>query len=150
MVVAFPSVSLTQVFFTVSHLIILSYATEVCIFFFAVAPVINNVKGTFEITDIRDLISITTGAVVTIPRGVSVKIQCIAKGVPFPKITWYKKTEESNHRVLVRSGSTDKILDDHSISISHAELADAAEYICVAANIAGRDEGTTLLNIGSK
>ena len=43
-----------------------------------------------------------------------------------------------------------KVMYDRSLSISHAAVSDAAYYTCVAANIAGKDEGSTLLNVGSK
>lgn len=107
-------------------------------------------RGAFEITDIRDLISITTGAVVTIPRGVAVRIKCIATGVPQPKITWYRRGENHKERSLLVSNENLKILKDNSLSIKHTLVVDAAFYTCVATNIAGHDEGTTHLNIGSK
>lgn len=43
-----------------------------------------------------------------------------------------------------------KIMKDYSLHISHTLVVDAAYYTCVATNIAGQDEGTTHLNIGSK
>lgn len=126
------------------------YIVDCVTFCFSVPPLISNVKGTFEITDIRDLISITTGAVVTIPRGVSVRIKCIATGVPAPTITWYRRRPGMNKRYAVVPSAAVKIMYDYSLSISHAAVNDAAYYICVASNIAGRDEGSTVLNIGSK
>lgn len=119
-------------------------------FFFSVPPLISNVRGAFEITDIRDLVSITTGAVVTIPRGVSVRIKCIATGVPTPNITWYRRVENSQERSLLLPNQNMKIMKDSSLLITHTVVVDAAYYTCVATNIAGQDEGTTHLNIGSK
>ena len=119
-------------------------------FFFSVPPLISNVKGTFEITDIRDLVSITTGAVVTIPRGVSVSIKCIATGVPPPNITWYRQGDNSKEKSLLSPNENMKIMKDYSLHITHTLVVDAAYYTCVATNIAGQDEGTTHLNIGSK
>lgn len=113
-----------------------------------VPPLISNVKGTFEITDIRDIVSITTGAVVTIPRGVTVRIKCIATGVPTPSIVWYKHLPGRKRRYRVVQGQDVKVLYDHSLSITHAAVNDAAYYICVASNIAGKDEGSTRLSIG--
>ena len=43
-----------------------------------------------------------------------------------------------------------KVLYDSSLSISHTAVNDAAHYTCVATNVAGKDEGSTVLNIGSK
>lgn len=43
-----------------------------------------------------------------------------------------------------------KVMYDNSLWISHTSVTDAAYYTCVASNIAGKDEGTTVLNIGSK
>ena len=117
---------------------------------FSVPPLISNVKGTFEITDIRDLISITTGAVVTIPRGVSVRISCLATGVPTPTITWYRRLPGMKERHPVVFSHSLKVLYDGSLSITNSAINDAAYYICVASNIAGKDEGSTLLNVGSK
>lgn len=122
---------------------------KICVFF-AVPPLISNVKGTFEITDIRDLVSITTGAVVTIPRGVAVRIKCIATGVPPPNITWYRLGENTKERSLLVPNENMKIMKDYSLQIAHTLVVDAAYYTCVATNIAGQDEGTTHLNIGSK
>ena len=118
--------------------------------FFAVPPLISNVRGSFEITDIRDLVSITTGAVVTIPRGVAVRIKCIATGVPSPNITWYRKGQNAKERSLLVPNDNMKIMKDYSLLIAHTLVVDAAYYTCVATNIAGQDEGTTHLNIGSK
>ena len=114
-----------------------------------VPPLISNVKGTFEITDLRNLVSITTGAVVTIPRGVSIRIKCIATGIPRPNITWYQhQNMESRHPIIPNDAV--KVMYDNSLSISHTAVTDAAYYTCVARNIAGKDEGTTVLNVGSK
>lgn len=113
-------------------------------------PLISNVKGSFEITEIRDLVSITTGAVVTIPRGVAVRIKCIATGIPSPNITWYRKGENTKEKSLLVPNENMKIMKDYSLHISHTLVVDAAYYTCVATNIAGQDEGTTHLNIGSK
>lgn len=113
-------------------------------------PLISNVKGSFEITDIRDLVSITTGAVVTIPRGVAVRIKCIATGVPSPNITWYRKGQNAKDKSLLVPSDNMKIMKDYSLQIAHTLVVDAAYYTCVATNIAGQDEGTTHLNIGSK
>lgn len=118
--------------------------------FFAVPPLISNIIGSFEITDIRDLVSITTGAVVTIPRGVAVRIKCIATGVPSPNITWYRRGENSKEKSLLVPNENTKIMKDYSLQIAHTLVVDAAYYTCVATNIAGQDEGTTHLNIGSK
>lgn len=118
--------------------------------FFAVPPLISNVKGSFEITDIRDLVSITTGAVVTIPRGVAVRIKCIATGVPSPNITWYRKGQNAKDKSLLVPNDNMNIMKDYSLLIAHTLVVDAAYYTCVATNIAGQDEGTTHLNIGSK
>ena len=41
-------------------------------------------------------------------------------------------------------------MKDYSLQIAHTLVVDAAYYTCVATNIAGQDEGTTHLNIGSK
>ena len=43
-----------------------------------------------------------------------------------------------------------KVLYDNSLSISHTAVNDAAYYTCVASNVAGKDEDSTVLNIGSK
>ena len=59
------------------------FATAILIYFpvysltilSSVPPKISNVKGTFEVTDIRELVSITTGAVVTVPKGVAIRIR---------------------------------------------------------------------------
>lgn len=116
---------------------------------FSVPPVIKNVRGSFEVTDIRDLISITTGAVVTVPKGVSIKIKCDATGVPKPNITWYRVAEGSkNWEPVGRSNKRLYVDKDSFLSIQRSKDVDIARYICVATNIAGRDEGVTYLNIG--
>ncbi|XP_068741513.1 hemicentin-1-like isoform X2 [Montipora capricornis] len=115
----------------------------------AVPPLISNVRGKFEVTDIRDIVSITTGAVVTILRGVAVRIKCLATGVPTPKITWYRNRPGMKKRYPVVQSEQLKVLYDHSLSISHAAVNDAAYFTCVATNVAGEDEGSTLLSIGA-
>ena len=117
---------------------------------FPVPPLISNVRGKFEVTDIRDIVSITTGAVVTILRGVAVRIKCLATGVPTPKITWYRNRPGMKKRYPVVQSEQLKVLYDHSLSISHAAVNDAAYFTCVATNVAGEDEGSTLLSIGGK
>lgn len=122
---------------------------KICVFSYVpVPPLISNVKGTFEITDIRDIVSITTGAVVTIPRGVTVRVKCLATGIPTPSIAWYKQLPGRKKRYPVVQGQDVQVLYDFSLSITNAAVNDAAYYICVASNIAGKDEGSTRLSIG--
>ncbi|KAK3738145.1 hypothetical protein QZH41_016645, partial [Actinostola sp. cb2023] len=115
----------------------------------ATPPVITNVRGSFDVTDIRELISITTGAVITIPRGVSIRIRCETTGIPTPKITWFKVSEGSKIRQPIGSKDEETFIDkDGFLFIERTKELDIAQYICVATNIAGRDEGITYLNVG--
>ena len=112
---------------------------------------ITNLRGSFEVTDIRDLVSITTGAVVTVPRGVSIKISCEVSGVPTPNITWYRVPEGSKKWLQIASTADPfSVSKDGSLFIERSKEVDIAQYICVATNVAGRDEGITHLNVGGK
>ena len=121
----------------------------------------KNLKGSFEVTDIRELLSITTGAVVTAPKGISITIRCEATGVPAPTITWFRHhagaadvsgldQSAASSYVRVRPSRNVRILDQRSLSLSSSKVLEATEYMCVATNVVGRDEGKTVINIGGR
>ena len=74
-------------------------------------------------------------------------IDCPAKGVPRPKITWYKDGQE----IFPENEPTIRILSyGRRIEISRADVQDSGRYTCVAENPAGRSEEVFNLNVWSE
>lgn len=66
-------------------------------------------------------------------RGKPIILQCNAMGIPFPNVTWYRDAtpiEEDDRTHLLLSGRQLEIYDTTE--------NDAASYVCVAVNAAGR------------
>lgn len=72
-----------------------------CVFMFLVLFLISNVRGKFEVIDIRDIVFIIIGVVVIIFRGVVVWIKCLVIGVLMLKIMWYRNCLGMKKRYLV-------------------------------------------------
>ena len=74
-------------------------------------------------------------------------IDCPAKGVPLPKITWYKDNQE----IFAENEPTMRILSNgRRLEITTADVSDTGDYRCVAENPAGKVEENFKLNVWSE
>ncbi|XP_039591708.1 hemicentin-1 isoform X2 [Polypterus senegalus] len=71
-----------------------------------------------------------------------VSLECEARGMPVPAITWYRDGQPiiASHQVLYNDRG-------HFLQIPQAQLSDAGRYTCRATSIAGSAEKTYLLDI---
>ncbi|KAI1236572.1 hypothetical protein IHE44_0014825 [Lamprotornis superbus] len=64
----------------------------------------------------------------------SALLECAAEGVPAPRITWRK-----DGAVLTGNSSRYSVLEDGSLHIPWAQVADSGRYVCMATNAAGSE-----------
>ncbi|KAM4896067.1 hemicentin-1 [Sylvia borin] len=64
----------------------------------------------------------------------SALLECAAEGVPAPRITWRK-----DGAVLTGNNSRYWVLEDGSLHIPWAQVADTGRYVCMATNAAGSE-----------
>ncbi|RMC08359.1 hypothetical protein DUI87_14601 [Hirundo rustica rustica] len=64
----------------------------------------------------------------------SVLLECAAEGVPAPRITWRK-----DGAVFTGNNSRYSVLEDGSLHIPWAQVADTGRYMCMATNAAGSE-----------
>ncbi|KAL9846109.1 hemicentin-1 isoform 2-T2 [Geothlypis trichas] len=64
----------------------------------------------------------------------SALLECAAEGVPAPRITWRK-----DGAVFTGNNSRYLVLEDGSLHIPWAQVADAGRYVCMATNAAGSE-----------
>ncbi|XP_066048296.1 hemicentin-1 [Chamaea fasciata] len=64
----------------------------------------------------------------------SALLECAAEGVPTPRITWRK-----DGAVLTGNNSRYWVLEDGSLHIPWAQVADTGRYVCMATNAAGSE-----------
>ncbi|KAM3915384.1 hemicentin-1 [Leptodactylus fuscus] len=71
-----------------------------------------------------------------------ITLECDARGIPHPTITWYKDEEtilSSSHTIFIENGKY--------LQISEAKTTDSGKFTCRATNIAGNSEKTYVLDI---
>ncbi|EDM09581.1 hemicentin 1 (predicted) [Rattus norvegicus] len=64
----------------------------------------------------------------------SIALECLAEGVPSPRITWRK-----DGVVLAESHARYSILENGFLHIQSAHITDTGRYLCMATNVAGTD-----------
>ncbi|NXH90756.1 HMCN1 protein, partial [Edolisoma coerulescens] len=64
----------------------------------------------------------------------SALLECAAEGVPVPRITWRK-----DGAVFTGNNSRYSVLEDGSLHIPWAQVADTGRYVCMASNAAGSE-----------
>ena len=94
-----------------------------------------------EIKSANHVIQTTVGGSITVLRGVQLIINCPAKGIPEPKISW--KRLNAYHDIDPRVGLT----VDHSLKINDITSEDAGTYICIAKNTAGVDRSAINVHV---
>ncbi|XP_072488817.1 hemicentin-2 isoform X3 [Notamacropus eugenii] len=65
----------------------------------------------------------------------SVSLECLASGVPTPRISWYRGRQPISPKPGVMV-----LADGRVLRIKRAQLSDAGSYRCVASNVAGSSE----------
>ncbi|XP_044528060.1 hemicentin-1 [Gracilinanus agilis] len=66
-----------------------------------------------------------------------IKLECEARGLPVPVITWHK-----DGRLIISSPQALYVDKGHFLHISHAQVSDSGKYTCHVTNIAGTAEKT--------
>ena len=84
-------------------------------------------------------VTATIGDTITILRGASVAIGCVAIGSPKPGITWLKDGQGIVPTERLR------VSENGSLVISKALVSDTAQYTCVAGNAYGTAQETSSL-----
>uniref|UniRef100_H0WC62 Hemicentin-1 n=1 Tax=Cavia porcellus TaxID=10141 RepID=H0WC62_CAVPO len=64
----------------------------------------------------------------------SIILECLAEGVPTPKITWRK-----DGAILTGNHARHSILENGFLHIQSVHVTDTGRYLCMAANVAGTD-----------
>lgn len=64
-----------------------------------------------------------------------VKLECEARGVPIPTITWYRKGD-----AIFSSRRAQYVEQGHYLKIPRAQASDAGQYTCKVTNVAGSTE----------
>ncbi|NXY61032.1 HMCN1 protein, partial [Callaeas wilsoni] len=72
----------------------------------------------------------------------SALLECAAEGVPAPRITWRK-----DGAVFSGNNSRYSVLEDGSLHIPWAQVADTGRYVCMATNAAGSERQRTDLRV---
>ena len=94
-----------------------------------------------EVNATKTSVKLTIGTNVTTLGGKSVTLLCPTKGMPKPRIFWYKDAIELEATDEITFGvNGELILEDVSIE-------DAGRYTCVAENEFGRDKMSTMVNV---
>ncbi|KAM6962600.1 hemicentin-1 [Aplochiton taeniatus] len=106
--------------------------------------VASNIAGNFTMTvhlSVHVLPSIQPGPrVMKVQVGHPVELPCVVRGTPEPSLTWLKDSA-----ALLLDGAQYRIAADGSLVLSQVGLSDEGVYMCVASNIAGRDEASVQL-----
>ncbi|KFP01647.1 Hemicentin-1, partial [Calypte anna] len=72
----------------------------------------------------------------------SVVLECVAEGVPTPRVTWRK-----DGAVLTGNNTRYSMLEDGSLHIHSAHVTDTGRFVCMATNAAGTERKRTDLQV---
>ena len=84
----------------------------------------------------------------------TIVLDCAARGVPLPVITWWKATDTSvvqvkGERISVTEGRGNEEIRS-TLEITMAQIEDAGVYICRVENYVRTDEHMAIVTVGSK
>lgn len=84
----------------------------------------------------------------------TIVLDCAARGIPLPVITWWKATDTAvvqvkGERISVTEGREDGEVRS-TLEITMAQIEDAGVYICRAENNVHTDEHMANVTVGSK
>lgn len=74
-----------------------------------------------------------------------INLDCIAKGIPHPRLIWYKGSQ-----MLVPGPRVSFSADGEHLKITHATASDAGKYTCLAVNEAGDTEAEHYVKVHGK
>ena len=94
-----------------------------------------------EVNATRTNVKLTIGTNVTTLGGKSVTLLCPTKGVPKPRIFWYKDAIELEANDEITFGPNGELI------LEDVRIEDAGRYTCVAENEFGRDKMSTMVNV---
>ncbi|MEE6503271.1 hypothetical protein FKM82_004785 [Ascaphus truei] len=104
--------------------------------FFAEAPVITSSRRNTTNLDVSSIFAIV-GDTVGTRTGVNVTLECPAKGLPHPKITWLKKEFSlANNSFLLSNGS---------LLLRNISAENEGTYVCIATNPLGKAVAMSVL-----
>ena len=83
-------------------------------------------------------LKVAVGSKIETISGASVTLICKSSGFPPPSLTWTRGIEASPVDEKYE-------IEEHTLTISNVQLADADEYTCTATNLAGQDAAKTEL-----
>lgn len=101
--------------------------------FFAIVSVPPSIKGgniTTEVTALLDTM---------------VTLECEARGVPLPTITWYR-----NREAILSNRQAQYVERGHYLKIPRAQASDAGQYSCKVTSVAGSAEKSYELDVYCK
>lgn len=98
-----------------------------------IVPVPPSIKGGNITTDVTALLD----TVVT--------LECEARGVPIPTITWYR-----NGEAILSSRQAQYVERGHYLKIPRAQASDAGQYSCKVTSVAGSAEKSYELDVYCK
>uniref|UniRef100_A0A3Q0S5G2 Ig-like domain-containing protein n=1 Tax=Amphilophus citrinellus TaxID=61819 RepID=A0A3Q0S5G2_AMPCI len=111
----------------VSRGLVHDYKFQYVYMFVSVPPSIKGGNVTTEVTALLDTV---------------VTLECEARGVPLPTITWYRKGE-----VILSSRQAQYVEQGHYLKIPRAQASDAGQYICKVTSVAGSAEKSYTLDV---
>uniref|UniRef100_A0A8D0BGF9 ADAMTS like 3 n=1 Tax=Salvator merianae TaxID=96440 RepID=A0A8D0BGF9_SALMN len=112
--------------------------TETSALFYAEVPTILSSGKNITNVGFRNL-SLPVGGTVLARTGSNLVIECPVRGLPQPKITWFKNdSSPRSHAFAVVNGS---------LYLRNVSLEDAGTYTCTASNTLGQAVSSTLLRL---